>query len=542
MQTYISHNDRWGAGPERLVLIGPPGTGKTRTALDDFVLPAIQECGPDRVLACSFSNAAADELRGRLAAALGASDASLRQTCSTIHSEALRRYRRYVNPDPKLYDPITRTSKPLKRETAPDDIAAGRANDLWEAAADAWDYIRSMRQENVPRYAGLCNQRRFTRGGKFTASELIACIEAFQNDKARDGSIDFTDMLVMALGYEGRELDLLLIDEANDCTPLQWALIDHWGQYARSVVIIGDHDQAIHRWMGAQPDLLLGRVRAWESRVLSQSWRVPAAAHSAARWLVGRIEEREDAEYAPRDHVGSAAATSWAGVVERLHKLAAEYVDTPEEMVNGELVAKPSQSAFILCRTNMMVSGIRRLLNDAAIPYPFAPSTAARVRAAIDLCRTGSCDQKGGTMLCEKLPAQFFTGTKKAALDSGDPVASLTMGAFTPDSVGTVLDAIQGVKGNKGYWLKVCETYPSWVLTSPPRIEVMTMHASKGREADVVFVSAEKPWSVEHVDDDELRLLYVAVTRTKDELYIFGEGYDELYTAIEQADTSAAPF
>jgi superfamily I DNA/RNA helicase len=93
--------------------------------------------------------------------------------------------------------------------------------------------------------------------------------------------------------------------------------------------------------------------------------------------------------------------------------------------------------------------------------------------------------------------------------------------------------------GDPAYWVLVAREYGAWTLTAPPPIRVITMHRSKGREAAVVAVCGEKGYH--DTDDAELRLLYVAATRTKDELLIFARGgferYGELY-----AEANAAPF
>ncbi len=554
MQPFTPQHDAFNAQcPDRLVIVGPPGCGKTRAALEHFMLPALKSCDPAKVLACSFSNAAADELRGRIATALGVAQERLRETCSTIHSEALRRYKRYGDPNPKLYDPLSGTSKALKRDFGGAEPEGHATSTLREAACGAWDYIRAIRKDKEPRYAGWCCDRRFSAGGRHNATEIEAMIERFEFEKGEQGAIDFTDMLSKALLYEGRELDLLLIDEAQDCTPLQWALIDHWAAKAARVVLIGDPDQAIHEWMGASYADFISRVRsqAWQTRVLDQSYRVPRAAHSAARYIVGRIADREDAEYMPREADGEAVVRTEAEVIDALHNLCREYVDTPDPELNADAPATRARSAFILTRTNALASGMRKALNKAAIPYPFAPSTAMRVRACIDLSRDGRGQTHHVRLMLEKLPAAWFVGTKKAALEAAEQLQGtvvelsalrLDTSRVNAEGLGAMIDALQGVAGDKGYWQAVVAKYPSWVLTEPPVIEVLTMHASKGREADFVALCAAKPLSVRTVDDAELRLLYVGLTRTRDRLWVFGDGYTELHDAVKQAAVADIPF
>ncbi len=356
MQTFDPDVDAFGKGPDRLVVVGPPGTGKTRTSLEHFILPALRQCMADRILACSFSNAAADELKGRLSKRLGVSTQSLRETCSTIHSEALRRYRRFGNPNPRLYNPATRESKEIKWGSVEQPSKGG--NELTVAAAEVWDMARHCFREDE--LQELCSEAATTR--RFTGKDLEAAVRAIEHDKVEQNSLDFTDMLAKALHYEPREVDLLLVDECQDLTPLQWALVDHWSKKAARVVLLGDHDQSVHAWMGVNPDILLDRIRSWDVRILSQSYRVPRAVHAVARDIILRVQAREDADYHPLDIDGLVTRDGMPEVAHRLHQITAEYVAAPEEYdtETGEVRVLESTSAFILCRANFQCDRIKR--------------------------------------------------------------------------------------------------------------------------------------------------------------------------------------
>jgi len=334
-------------------------------------------------------------------------------------------------------------------------------------------------------------------------------------------------------------------------TPLQWALIDHWSLRAARVVVIGDGDQAIHEWMGASYKQFISRVRSpdWQARVLSQSYRVPLAAHAAARYIIGMVSDREDAEYAPAPREGSADWYGWPQVLAEAQAVAQEYADAPETITDaGETRESRTRSMFLLCRTNMQVSMCRKELNHAGLPYAsedpgepvsFAPSSALRARAIIDLCDGKRVPIAQAKAALDKLPAkEFFEGVKirrmESLPESGD-VALSEMPWLRLSAPQAAPDALK-LPGDSSYWLALARKYGSWIITSPPPIRVLTWHRSKGREADVVAVDARRGgaalFGAEAIDDAELRTMYVAATRTRDKLMIYGfDGarcYDEL--------------
>lgn len=544
MRPYNPEADSFTHMSDRLVIVGPPGTGKTSTALRDFLKPAFDSLPPDRVLACSFSNAAANEIRERLGGG-----AWLRESVSTIHSEALRRVKIAAGDDLKLYDPATDTVKKFSRTEAPEP---GESSDVGDIAVAAWDMARALLVHEDPKQVhGWCAHFA-ARKKQPLARAAVDEIAYFEQRKREEGALDFTDMLLRALHLPARMsgYGLLLVDEVQDCTPLQWALIDHWSSAADKVVLIGDPDQCIHEWMGASYRQLISRVREWPARVLAQSWRVPLAAHGLARGVVSMIEDREDAEYSPADRDGSAVTCGQDDVITRAREVAQEYVDAPEEYdhTTGEVVAGATPEMFILARTNRDVARLRKALNEAGIPYAdehpgkprsFAVATARRARCVVDLLAGKSVDVEVVRDTLAQVPSKgWFDGTKKSRLDSLPEPGSVTLSDLPWFNAGSSAVALLGamkLAGDPAYWAQIAENYGAWVLTDPPPVRVLTMHRSKGREADVVAVCAEKSNAVLFggVDDAELRLLYVAVTRTKDELLLFSRPGYEVYGELE---------
>ena len=94
-------------------------------------------------------------------------------------------------------------------------------------------------------------------------------------------------------------------DECQDFTPLELALVRHWGSTMERVVLGFDDDQAIYGFKGADPLALIDPpVPEEDKRILRQSYRLPRAVHAVAEDWVRRLSRREPKEYLPRDADG----------------------------------------------------------------------------------------------------------------------------------------------------------------------------------------------------------------------------------------------
>ena len=107
-------------------------------------------------------------------------------------------------------------------------------------------------------------------------------------------NIEFTSMAY----FRGRSIDdaVLIIDEAQDCTPLQWSVIYKLAQNARRIYLAGDDDQAIYEWNGADPRYFT-RFFPGRKVKLRKTRRFGKAIHHLSQIIRREIFNSEEKEY-----------------------------------------------------------------------------------------------------------------------------------------------------------------------------------------------------------------------------------------------------
>lgn len=543
--------------PDEMVLVGPPGTGKTRAVLEHFLLPAVERWPVGTVLGCSFTRAAAVEMRERLEKRTNAlTDAGLKLTCSTIHSEAFRLCRKAG-------------FKTLWKQARPEDSDEPRF-DGWEALSEQqsdrreeaerlWMLARHLRPQDLlapaeeysrSQVAGLLSRSYGLLGdsrSRWTFEELVTEVLVYEADKRADGAVDFCDMLGFALRLPFPERELLVVDEAQDLSPLQIALVRRWASSSKRLVWVGDPDQGIFRFAGADGGALTalmldGRVR---TRRLAQSYRVPRAAHEAAREVILRNRARVDAPYEPAAKAGSIA----------------HHFDGGKALREAVL---SQGTVFVLGRTARALDPYAQVLVEAGEPFarerggssPMRKETLITVVVAIhDLRDRLSLLGPVAVTLCDSLKAGAkgtrFRETKKASMGAIRALAETEeyISRREMERAGVLLGPILetksieeslgviGLREEAEPLLRIVRRHGIGALAQEPRITLTTMHTSKGREAETVLVDLQAPApcrrAVAAADqaavEDERRVLYVALTRTKDRLVLrHYEGSEDL--------------
>jgi superfamily I DNA/RNA helicase len=315
-------------------------------------------------------------------------------------------------------------------------------------------------------------------------------------------------MLDMYLLVDGSpRLDVLIIDEAQDLSSLQWSCVEKLARYSKEIYVAGDDDQAIYTWAGADVQKFISLEGS--KKVLNQSYRVPRKVHDIALGVVNRIKTRIPKVWKPRKEEG--------GVY--FHNKV-EHIDMKE----GEWL--------ILARNNYLLNHVEEYLKLSGKVYqknnkPSVPDNLIEAIQNWEKLRKG---EEVEAFKIKKLLTYFKadSGIKKGfkTLKGEDDETLLNMkelklkfGLLT-DKIWHESFELLGDKQRE--YMISCLRAGEKLVSS--RIKLNTIHGSKGGEAEnVVLLTDMANRSYEELyknSDHECRAFYVGVTRTKNNLHI----------------------
>ena len=303
------------AGDGPLLILAGAGSGKTRV-LTRRIAHLIVDRGvpPERILAVTFTNKAAGEMRERVESMLGHGAGAL--WIGTFHSICLRILRRHAerlgfSGPPTVYDQDDQVSvlKEVVKENG-GDAEAPRVRDLQNVISMAknkmWDpddLVENWEHPDRARFASLYRE--------------------YQSKLRAQEGVDFDDILVLAVKLLRRHEDLgdayadkflyVLVDEYQDTNHVQFKLVERIARRHGNVTVVGDDDQSIYGWRGADiSNILEFEKRFPRARVLrmTQNYRSTKAILDVANAVVSNNESRLDKSLWT-DHDGGKAVRFW---------------------------------------------------------------------------------------------------------------------------------------------------------------------------------------------------------------------------------------
>ncbi|MGB9782178.1 MAG: UvrD-helicase domain-containing protein [Moorellaceae bacterium] len=235
-----------------VIVIAGPGTGKTRTLVYRIAYLIDQRgISPGQITAVTFTNRAASEIRQRVVELLGRVPEAETLTVGTFHSiclEILRNYRLNNSSE----DADVALSRGL---TILDEIDA---RSVLEEALKASKSSGRLDVSKAQRMLSLLKSRGLFPYSEEVPEEWRSIYRAYQERLAYYGALDYDDVLLetLKLGESckdlyGERFTHLLVDEFQDVNPVQYALVKLWSGNGRNLFVIGDPDQAIYGFRGA---------------------------------------------------------------------------------------------------------------------------------------------------------------------------------------------------------------------------------------------------------------------------------------------------
>ena len=370
----VSH----GEGP--LLVLAGAGSGKTRVLTRRLAWLVAHGVPQEGIVAVTFTNKAAGEMKERVGALLGTERP--RSFVGTFHAWGVRLLRRF--PDeagvPKGFvvfdsdDQLAVVKRAMKEVALPEKSATPRQ--IQSRISQAKN--EGIQPDDFPR-----------RFGDFLGSRLADIARAYEKSLRASKALDFDDLLILSarlVGSNERVRDLLrksirhlLVDEYQDTNRVQAKLVRLITGEAGNLFVVGDEDQSIYRWRGADVSNILEFTREFPTAKtvrLERNYRSTAPILKAAGAVVAENRRR----------LGKTLkATKKGGENVRLAVFDEER-DEAREIVSRIAAARrarPLSEVAVLYRTNAQSRPFEDELLRSNLPYVLVGGTKFYERAEI---------------------------------------------------------------------------------------------------------------------------------------------------------------
>jgi DNA helicase-2/ATP-dependent DNA helicase PcrA len=522
-------------GPVR-VLAGA-GTGKTRAITHRIAYGVASGVyNPMEVLAVTFTTRAAGEMRTRLRS-MGAGSVQAR----TFHSAALRQVRYFW---PKVYGgqppELTASKIPIIAGAARRNRVEVNQATLRDLASEVeWAKVSNVRPDDYERIAPA-RGREVSGLDPATVAHVFGSYEELKRDQGR---MDMEDVLLIgaALLSEDervaaevrRQYKWFTVDEFQDVSPIQSALLDLWLGGRDEICVVGDPAQTIYSFAGARASYLIdfpARFPGAANVELVRNYRsTPQVIHAANALL----KDSGTTSVQLRSQREPGAALTWHEAADEV----AEAEAVAEEVSRLSKQGVPLREMAVLFRINAQSESFEEALTARGIAY--VVRGAARfferqeVRQALALMR-GQLRAGGeaSEALVEEVRA-VLTGmgwspdaptARGQARDRWESLQALVSQATDHAATESAADRTPTLAGFVAELDRRAHEQHAPVAEG---VTLATLHAAKGLEWDAVFLCGMQEGSmpITYADtpaavEEERRLLYVGVTRARAHLWI----------------------
>ena len=499
-------------------ILAGAGSGKTTTVTRRLALQvASGTFRPGQLLAVTFTDKAAGEMRDRLAA-LGVSGVRAR----TFHATALAQLHHFA--------PETGAILPSKAVLLAPIVRSLHQAYRFRPLAEFANEIEWAKNRRLPpeRYLeGLDGHQ-----PPVPPDVMLRVYRGYEERKRRGDRIDFEDVLELLVRvYESspeairqfrQACSAITVDEYQDVNLLQQTLLDLWLGERDDLCVVGDDYQAIYSFTGATPRYLLTMPSRYPGSVvvrLEENYRSTPEILGVANGLVPRLGGAEKTLRAVRPPGSSPSTDPYASIGEEVDELVRRIRQLREDGVREDEIA-------VLYRVNARSDDLEGQLASAGIPYQvrggaFLQRPAAR--ALLRLLRRAVAGPAAENVHEAAVSAGLTEPIPDGLGDEGvtfqeDLRRLVALAAALPEEA-TVTDFLADLEARFGSEGK------------GRGVQLLTYHRAKGLEFEAVFLpfltEGELPFKQARTDEaiaEERRLLYVGLTRAKRTLFLSWSG------------------
>lgn len=501
---------------------GPPGTGKSTALLNIVDGLLTKQVPPEDIVFTTFTRAGAHEAKERAIKRFNLSPSQV-PYFKTLHSLCYGQLNGAMSlmTSHDWCDIAKQIGTYFSVRVSEEGVPKGATKG--DALLSLWSLSRVLQRELKDIWE---NRDDFTKNYASVISweemeHFVATVKAFKGSRSK---MDYTDILEQFL-VNGGEVGAhyVIVDEAQDLSPLQWSVVRKLSAGCRELHIAGDDDQAIHEWNGAKPSLFIDH-RSDEFTVLPQSYRIPKSVHTLATKIAKRIKTRLAKEYKPREDLGEVMYTS--------------SLDSP---TIRDIISR-NESMFILVRNHSFVGPMADMCRKQGVLFRAANNGLPE--GLLEAARVWVQLSKGDriTKLEVNILYAWMSTRNRIAYGSKNRVVLMPESLFNhqdlTDNYGLVTPkdmpwslALDKALAEDLAYIRAIET--KGTLMTEPIIEIATIHAVKGKEADNVILVADMSFqthrSFEENPDAEHRVWYVGATRARKTLTIVNQNTKYAY-------------
>ena len=563
---------------KRYKILGGPGCGKTTKILDilaDYIKAGVNL---DEVLLIGFAKATAEELRARviknslLTEKQAESIKTIHKFCldhigkhDILNSSVKKDFKKRMASDPDTWvmlddEKYDRNDEEPAQWTQKEDRKLAVYYDIINKAHHSIGFDkRNKYKDDLNKILSYFRESVQDNFKNVHTAQLTYFYTNLKKFKSQTGVIDFDDMLLKALypTVEFPSYKLVLVDEVQDLSKLEWQVISKIAQKTEELFLVGDDDQAIYAWKGSDVKIF----QKWPCKKenvtrLETSYRLPGKIYDFALSIRNDIRYRLGNEFTCQKRIDP-------NIKDEGHIAYINGLDEIENLNENSQIIFCARArsllrpyADFLKQNNLIWLEKSQGMDDRGKFKSSFPSNCQEVIESWNTLQEGySIKGTDYIKMVKQIDIKFISERKKTALSKKDtapvelyeadkmfsyeelknkfylnaPLEKMWHEIFYFDTTriqsATKPKAIFRDREDFNDYLKGCWEKNKNLTTE---ITLSTIHGVKGMEAEKVVLAVEWGFSLKAYkmgnqkdEDDELRVCYVGVTRAKKELYLF---------------------